>query len=259
MEPEGSNKLRHPSPCSSAVCALHDSLFVWLPWWLSPTFCHLCGIQSFLFPASHNGLSRLLFGKSALSLIIWHQPFSGTLGGSPCSFHICIFYVWREKKKQDQGNNIAKFSFQLNMWLAPGVTVAGDCTFLSVSTDRAFPHGMPPVQNITFLFNGTHHLTKITAALSVATLSATANSFMLIFWQTVHCTFHHHPSLKKNTIYNYQDGSWIRALARNTNGWRLIPGIHMVEKERWLLLVVLWPLYACCSIYTYICKCKVTI
>lgn len=85
------------------------------------------------------------------------------------------------KKKQDQGNNIAKFSFQLNMWLAPGVTVAGDCTFLSVSTDRAFPHGMPPVQNITFLFNGTHHLTKITAALSVATLSATANSFMLIF------------------------------------------------------------------------------
>lgn len=163
------------------------------------------------------------------------------------------------KKKQDQGNNIAKFSFQLNMWLAPGVTVAGDCTFLSVSTDRAFPHGMPPVQNITFLFNGTHHLTKITAALSVATLSATANSFMLIFWQTVHCTFHHHPSLKKNTIYNYQDGSWIRALARNTNGWRLIPGIHMVEKERWLLLVVLWPLYACCSIYTYICKCKVTI
>lgn len=103
MEPEGSNKLRHPSPCSSAVCALHDSLFVWLPWWLSPTFCHLCGIQSFLFPASHNGLSRLLFGKSALSLIIWHQPFSGTLGGSPCSFHICIFYVWREKKNRTKG------------------------------------------------------------------------------------------------------------------------------------------------------------
>lgn len=71
--------LPHPSPCSSAMCATHDSLFVWQPWWISPTFCHLYWNPSFIFPASHNGLSKLLFGESTLSPTTWHQPLSGTL------------------------------------------------------------------------------------------------------------------------------------------------------------------------------------
>lgn len=103
MEPEGSNKIRHPSPCSSAVCALHDSLFVWLPWWLSPTFCHLYWIQSFLFPASHNGLSRLLFGKSALSLIIWHQPFLEPWEGLHALSIFASFMSGEKKKNRTKG------------------------------------------------------------------------------------------------------------------------------------------------------------
>lgn len=50
-------------------------------------------------------------------------------------------------------------------------------------------------------------------------------------------------------------GSWrtkqVKALATKPDDLSLILGTHMVERGKYFLHVVLWPLHACCGIYMH--------
>lgn len=120
-------------------------------------------------------------GNPSLSLIDWHQHLSGSLVRVFMVFshlhHLCL-------KTQDHVNGTAKFSLQLEIYLIPWITVAGASAFLKVSADGALPQwhlSACPNTEMKFFFNGANHLT-VTAALYVATWSATVNLLMLISW-----------------------------------------------------------------------------